>query len=203
MRHHRSPLLRAATLRGYPFALRTDMAGFLYRHRPECRTDMRRNCVPTWTGLRTPHLNGKVEHSQKTDLQEFWANRGLPKLDDSSDLECWQFDYNWRRPHGSLGGKTPAERVAELIDVTPLREDVADAYDPSSTRDRNRVTAHIQNCWHPPPASVSLSEEKVLRRQRYGRILEDCKLSAGTQTRACAILVIEESAGCLTVDDQG
>ena len=82
------------------------------------------------TPPRSPHLNGKVERSQKTDLQEFWANRGPPKLDDSSDLECWQFDYNWRRPHGSLGGKTPAERVAELIDVTPLHEDIADAYEP-------------------------------------------------------------------------
>lgn len=82
------------------------------------------------TPPRSPHLNGKVERSQKTDLQEFWAIRGPPKLEDLYDLECWQFDYNWRRPHGSLGGKTPAERMGELIDVTPLREEVAETYEP-------------------------------------------------------------------------
>lgn len=80
---------------------------------------------------RSPHLNGKVERSQLTDLQEFWANRLDPSLMDAEDLECWQFDYNWRRPHGSLGGKTPAEFLAQKGEVTPDREAVAVAYDPS------------------------------------------------------------------------
>lgn len=28
-------------------------------------------------------------------------------------IEEWRFEYNWRRSHGSLGGKTPAARIAE------------------------------------------------------------------------------------------
>ena len=78
---------------------------------------------------RSPHLNGKVERSQLTDLQEFWANRGSPSLQDAEDLECWQFDYNWRRPHGSLKGKAPIERIAELGNQITDREDVALGFD--------------------------------------------------------------------------
>jgi len=74
---------------------------------------------------RSPHLNGKVERSQLTDLQEFWANRRSASLHDAEDLECWQFDYNWRRPHGSLNGKRPVDRIAELSNEIPDREDVA------------------------------------------------------------------------------
>lgn len=35
------------------------------------------------------------------------------------------------RPHGSLGGKTPIERLTELADKTPLWEEVSAKYDPS------------------------------------------------------------------------
>jgi transposase InsO family protein len=80
---------------------------------------------------RSPHLNGKVERSQLTDLQEFWANRKAPALQDADDLECWQFDYNWRRPHGSLHGKRPIDRVVELSNEIPNREEVALQYDPA------------------------------------------------------------------------
>jgi transposase InsO family protein len=62
-------------------------------------------------------------------VAEFWANRGSPSLEDAEDLECWQFDYNWRRPHGSLNGKAPIERIAELRNDIPDREDVALGFD--------------------------------------------------------------------------
>lgn len=78
---------------------------------------------------RSPHLNGEVERSQAIDLQEFWALRGRPRISDEDDLQCWQFDYNWRRPHGSLGTDTPATRVGKLIDRIPDREAVAGAFD--------------------------------------------------------------------------
>ncbi len=77
------------------------------------------------------YLNGKVERSQLTDLQEFWAHGPCPSMQDSDDLECWQFDYNWRRPHGSLKGRTPAERSSELCDQIPDREAVALRFDDS------------------------------------------------------------------------
>ena len=38
-------------------------------------------------------------------------------------LEQWKFDYNWHRPHSSLGGKTPLEKVCELSSKTPLTEE--------------------------------------------------------------------------------
>lgn len=87
---------------------------------------------------RSPHLNGKVERSQMTDLQEFWArqNPRAPKI--GQRIEEWQCDYNWRRPHGSLGGKRPVDRLSELTSVTPLNEDVANMYDPRNERYRHR-----------------------------------------------------------------
>ena len=79
----------------------------------------------------SPHLNGKVERSQKTDLEEFYATADLSdfaKL--KEELGYWQFYYNWQRPHGSLGGKTPSQIVAELNKKTPIWDEVLENYDP-------------------------------------------------------------------------
>lgn len=90
---------------------------------------------------RSPHLNGKVERSQQTDLHEFWATVDLtdPKLD--ALLSEWQHFYNWDRPHGALHGKSPIDRVCELMSATPLFEDVGAAYDPSRERIRHQEYA--------------------------------------------------------------
>lgn len=79
----------------------------------------------------SPHLNGKVERSQRTDLEEFYPTVNLndPKLEDL--LEEWQFFYNWHRPHGSLNGKTPMDRRSELIHKTPFWDEVIEMYDES------------------------------------------------------------------------
>lgn len=78
----------------------------------------------------SPHLNGKVERSQKTDLEEFYATSDLSNFVRlRNELECWQFYYNWQRPHGALGGKTPAQRDSELCHKTPLQEEVEAVYD--------------------------------------------------------------------------
>lgn len=78
----------------------------------------------------SPHLNGKVERSQQTDLREFYANADLSNFDSlKNQLKEWQFSYNNQRPHGSLGGKTPALYSGELSDKTPLWEEVISAYD--------------------------------------------------------------------------
>jgi transposase InsO family protein len=80
----------------------------------------------------SPHLNGKVERSQKTDLEEFYTNVDLSNFDQlREELGYWQFYYNWQRPHGSLKGKTPSQRDSELSDITPLSEEVEALYDPS------------------------------------------------------------------------
>jgi len=83
---------------------------------------------------RSPHLNGKVERSQLTDLTEFWSRHSPTTPDLNQRIEEWQFDYNWRRSHGGLSGKTPAGRLAELAEKTPLREEVALAYEANKER---------------------------------------------------------------------
>ncbi len=66
----------------------------------------------------SPHLNGKVERSQKTDKSEFYptidVSVGLQELD--LLLAEWQHYYNWERPHSSLNGLTPIDRITEISD---------------------------------------------------------------------------------------
>ena len=79
----------------------------------------------------SPHLNGKVERSQKTDLSEFYPTIDFtdPELD--MRIEEWQFFYNWYRPHGSLKSQTPMEKACGLLNKTPYWTDVHEAYDPT------------------------------------------------------------------------
>lgn len=59
---------------------------------------------------RTPQLNGKVEHSHRTDQAEFYQL--LTYTDDvdlNTKLDAWESFYNYDRPHISLHGKTPYE----------------------------------------------------------------------------------------------
>ena len=79
----------------------------------------------------SPHLNGKVERSQKTDLEEFYATADLSNFEVlKEDLKAWQFFYNWQRPHGSLGGKTPSQYSNELGAKTPFWDEVIANYEP-------------------------------------------------------------------------
>jgi transposase InsO family protein len=54
----------------------------------------------------SPHLNGKVERSQQTDLLEFYALEDLSDPELEEHLFEWQHFYNWHRPRSSLGGQT-------------------------------------------------------------------------------------------------
>jgi len=85
---------------------------------------------------RSPHLNGKVERSQLTDLVEFWSRHSPKEEAIQQRIEEWQFIYNYRRSHGGLAGKTPAGRIAEVGERTPLSEVVVAAYDESKERIR-------------------------------------------------------------------
>jgi transposase InsO family protein len=82
----------------------------------------------------SPHLNGKVERSQKTDLHEFYATVDLDDPELEGRLAEWQHYYNWQRVHGSLEGHTPMERFFELIHSTPYWDDVHENYDPGKER---------------------------------------------------------------------
>lgn len=82
----------------------------------------------------SPHLNGKVERSQKTDLQEFYATVDRSGKDLEMKLAEWQHYYNWDRPHSALHGKTPVDWFCELMKKTPYWDDVGREYDPAKER---------------------------------------------------------------------
>jgi len=73
----------------------------------------------------SPHLNGKVERSQRTDKEEFYStvNLELEELKNET-LPEWQHYYNWQRANGSFKGKTPMDIVCERLEQTPLWEEV-------------------------------------------------------------------------------
>ncbi len=83
----------------------------------------------------SPHLNGKVERSQRTDKEEFYStvNLDLEELKNKT-LPEWQHYYNWQRAHGSFKGKTPMNIVCERLEQTPLWEDVHANYETEKER---------------------------------------------------------------------
>jgi transposase InsO family protein len=85
----------------------------------------------------SPHLNGKVERSQRTDLDEFYRTADLKSPDRSKRLEEWQVHYNEYRVHGSLSGRTPWEAWGERLSVTPFSDEVEAAYDLAAERIRH------------------------------------------------------------------
>ncbi len=77
-----------------------------------------------------PHLNGKVERAQQTDLIEFWALVDFSDNHLSDRLSEYQHYYNWDRIHGSIE-KTPLDKVVELSKETPFWDEVEWNYDPA------------------------------------------------------------------------
>jgi transposase InsO family protein len=62
-----------------------------------------------------PEVNGKVERSHRTDGEEFYRRTTFRTPGElAGKLRRWKHEYNPRRPHLALAGKTPAERVCEL-----------------------------------------------------------------------------------------
>jgi len=65
---------------------------------------------------RTPQLNAKVERSHRTDQQEFYQLLSYTDdVDLAQRLAEWQTFYNYHRPHGAFGGKTPYETLRERL----------------------------------------------------------------------------------------
>jgi transposase InsO family protein len=66
---------------------------------------------------RTPRLNGKVERSHRIDAEEFYRLLEGVVIDDTKvfndKLREWEDFYNYHRPHGSLDGQTPYERLKQ------------------------------------------------------------------------------------------
>ena len=62
-----------------------------------------------------PQTNGKAERFIRT-LQDGWAYGAIYRssAERTAALEGWVWRYNFKRPHGSLGRRPPAARLAEL-----------------------------------------------------------------------------------------
>jgi transposase InsO family protein len=68
------------------------------------------------TKVCSPEENGKVERSHRTDSEEFYGvNRFVSIQHCMRLLKKWEREYNYDRPHMSLGGKTPGEYLAEKL----------------------------------------------------------------------------------------
>jgi transposase InsO family protein len=87
----------------------------------------------------SPHLNGKVERSQRTDIEEFYATADLKAPDLADRLREWQDHYNQHRVHGSLDGRTPWQVWYERSSRTPFHDEVESKYDRSAERLRHPV----------------------------------------------------------------
>jgi len=76
---------------------------------------------------RTPRLNGKVERSHRIDEEEFYRMIQGVVIDNSGlfneRLQEWENFYNFQRPHGSLAGRTPFERLQEKLKELQLTEE--------------------------------------------------------------------------------
>jgi len=79
-------------------------------------------------------LNGKVERSQETDREEFWATADLNSPDLELRVAEEQHYDNWDRPHGSLNGQTPIAMVHTNSENTLFEYDVEAKYDPGKER---------------------------------------------------------------------
>ena len=86
---------------------------------------------------RSPHLNGKVERSQRTDLDEFYPTVDVKSSDLSQRLQEWQDHYNQYRSHGALEGCTPWQAWLKKLAVTPFHDEVEANFDPSAERLRH------------------------------------------------------------------
>ena len=92
---------------------------------------------------RSPHLNGKVERSQRTDLEEFYAIEDLENPNLEEKLQEWQHYWNWERPHSSLGGRSPIDKWSECLARVPSTEKVCAEYEPERERFRIRFKSFM------------------------------------------------------------
>lgn len=96
----------------------------------------------------SPHLNGKVERSQRTDRVEFYATVDNSDPELKVKLKEWQNFYNQIRPHTSLGGKSPMSRYLERQQLIPTKEEISENYQKSVEDYRSRDYAIDQQTKH-------------------------------------------------------
>ena len=128
--HNAVRFLKEHVLEEFPFPIqriRTDRGGEFFG------TPLQRALMDQAIKFRpvrpySPHLNGKVERSQRTDRIEFYATveRSDPQI--GTKLKEWQQFYNWTRPHAADGGRAPVEQYFERQESTPSGKEVIEGY---------------------------------------------------------------------------
>ena len=131
--------------------VQTDRGGEFFAH--EVQGELRERRIKLRPNRpRAPHLNGKVERVRRTALEEFWPTVDPKAPDLATRLEEWRTFYDHHRPHGALGGGTPAERIEQLSATIPTAEVVHAAHDPSREPIRSQNTRYR---WLPTDARVA------------------------------------------------
>ncbi|SRR5579871_2165284 len=86
--------------------------GSAYRSRLFASTCKRLAIKHRFTRPYTPRTNGKAERFIRTALEEWAYARTYQNSEQRRDqLRPWLHEYNWHRPHGSLGQNTPISRA--------------------------------------------------------------------------------------------
>jgi transposase InsO family protein len=86
---------------------------FVYRRNRSLRELLERHGIRhLLIPIRRPQVNGKVERYQQTLKREWGLGQRYRSSDHRAEaLSHWLDYYNERRPHGSLGGRSPISRV--------------------------------------------------------------------------------------------
>jgi len=84
----------------FAFVLAVEQAGIQHRYiRPRC-----------------PQQNGKVERSHRIDAEEFWDRHEFAGFEEAAPaVRDWEQVYNYQRFSMALHGRTPAEKLAAVL----------------------------------------------------------------------------------------
>jgi transposase InsO family protein len=86
--------------------------GSCYRSRTFRAACKRLGLRQIFTKPYTPRTNGKAERFIQTSLREWAYARAYNTSDErTAELPRWLHRYNWHRPHGSIGSKSPISRL--------------------------------------------------------------------------------------------
>jgi transposase InsO family protein len=85
------------------------------------------------TKPRSPHLNGKVERTQRTDWEEFYGLVDLKDPNLPEQLQQWQTYYNRERRHSSIG-TSPWQKFQDKLSLIPTQAQVSSIYQASTER---------------------------------------------------------------------
>ena len=95
--------------------------GACYRSAVFARACRRLGLLHKRTGPYRPRTNGKAERWIQTALHEWAYARAYDSSEQRAEhLPAWLHQYNWHRPHASLGYQPPVSRLPLLNNLLAL-----------------------------------------------------------------------------------